>query len=121
MPQDEQQGPHPAAVGFVWKAVGTVAVPIAIAALILWRDAALTNARVDDLSRAQLATADALTTHVNDERARVAAQVNDERARAAAQTTEERNAAVAQARLETSLTSLRTTLDAILQALARRR
>lgn len=110
MAQDEQRGPHPAAVGFVWKAVGTVSVPIAVAALMLWRDAALTNARLDDLSRANAATSTALAAHLDDERARLAAQAS-----------EAREAAVAQAKLETSLTAVRTTLDAILTALPRRR
>jgi len=110
MPRDDQQGPHPAAVGFVWKAIGTVAVPIAVAALILWRDAALTNAKVADLERLRIADSAKLEAHLEQER-------DEKDARAV----EARQTAVAQAQLETSLTSVRTTLDAILQALPRRR
>lgn len=106
----EEQGVHPAAVRLVWKVVGVVGVPISVAALLLWRDAALTSERLDHLSRSQAATAAALEAHLDSERARLTSQ-------AAA----DRDAAVAQARLEAALAAVRSTLDAILQALPRRR
>ena len=110
LPPERHGAPHPAVLGAVWKALAALAIPALGAALVVWRDAALMELRLD---AAQAALAQV--------RADLTAHLADDAARRTAQDREGRDVAVAQARVDAALAAVRLEIDTLLAALQRRR
>lgn len=110
MKQAEAGAPHPAALGLVWKIMAALGVPTLGVALLMWRDAALQAERLETLRGEIASIQSSLREHLDAERRRLDAAA-----------LAEREAAVAQARLQEAIASVKGQIDALLQALSRRR